>query len=281
MNDFNENIVNALPYDIVRRVRQKFVTNDDVNDGDDSVYIDTNGKKYEIRVSNHCTHLWTWHQRKYGDSDDITRISIVFEDKDTFTNRNLVLKKPRKTKLHVMEFVYRITDPNSFTPQDVKTVMNTINRCLKRQEMYEDETGKLTYAKERISINPIYENKQYKNTNMIMKQKQNKQTIKLNESQLRNIIKEGIKRVLKENSSFDKDIEEIKNIISHLHTLYKESNKRYEELPSALINGQEGSSLSYDTKLLGEAIDILVKYLKHNGAEYAFHQTVYENTKKV
>lgn len=158
MNDFNENIVNALPYDIVRRVRQKFVTNDDVNDGDDSVYIDTNGKKYEIRVSNHCTHLWTWHQRKYGDSDDITRISIVFEDKDTFTNRNLVLKKPRKTKLHVMEFVYRITDPNSFTPQDVKTVMNTINRCLKRQEMYEDETGKLTYAKERISTNPIYEN---------------------------------------------------------------------------------------------------------------------------
>ena len=108
-----------------------------------------------------------------------------------------------------------------------------------------------------------------------------KQTIKLNESQLRNIIKEGIKRVLKENSRFDKDIEEIKNIISRLHTLYKESNKRYEELPSALINGQEGSSLSYDTKLLGEAIDILVKYLKHNGAEYAFHQTVYENTKKV
>lgn len=108
-----------------------------------------------------------------------------------------------------------------------------------------------------------------------------KQTIKLNESQLNNIIKESIKKVLKENSSFDKDIEEIKNIISRLHTIYKESNKRYEELPSALINAQEGSSLSYDTKLLGEAIDILVKYLKHNGAEYDFYQTVYENTKKM
>lgn len=108
-----------------------------------------------------------------------------------------------------------------------------------------------------------------------------KNTIKLNEAQLRDIIKESIKKVLKENSNFDKDIEEIKSIISRLHTLYEESNKRYEELPSALINAQEGSYLSYDTKLLGEAIDILVKYLKHNGAEYTFHQTVYENNKKV
>ena len=225
MNDFNENIVNALPYDIVRRVRQKFVTNDDVNDGDDSVYIDTNGKKYEIRVSNHCTHLWTWHQRKYGDSDDITRISIVFEDKDTFTNRNLVLKKPRKTKLHVMEFVYRITDPNSFTPQDVKTVMNTINRCLKRQEMYEDETGKLTYAKERISINPIYENKQYRNTNMIMKQKQ---TIKLNESKLRQIIKESIKKVLKEDDCRYEETEEFANLEDEI--LQYISSEKYEQM---------------------------------------------------
>jgi hypothetical protein len=45
------------------------------------------------------------------------------------------------------------------------------------------------------------ENKQYRNTNTTMKQ--NKQTIKLNESKLRDIIKESIKNVLKERSLDD------------------------------------------------------------------------------
>ena len=155
MKDFKENIVDVLPYDIVRRVRQNFVTSDDVNDGRDSVYIDTNGKKYEIRVSNNCTHLWTWHERKYGNTDDITRISIVFEEKDTFEKKNLILRHHRHTPLHVMEFVYCISDPQSFTSEDVSKIINTIKLCLKHNEMYKDATGKLTYYKERISINPI------------------------------------------------------------------------------------------------------------------------------
>ena len=47
-------------------------------------------------------------------------------------------------------------------------------------------------------VHPDEDNNKGK-SNKHMKQKQTKQTIKLNESQLRNIIKESIKMVLKEN----------------------------------------------------------------------------------
>ena len=97
---------NALPHDIIGRIRQHITAStDDDNDGADSLYVTNKGKKYIIRVSNHCTHLWTWHERKEGRFDDITRISIVFEDHDTYSDKNLILKYPRQTPLRVMEFV--------------------------------------------------------------------------------------------------------------------------------------------------------------------------------
>lgn len=87
MYDFN--ISNALPYDIIRRIRQSIPSSDDTNDGKDSFYIYSKGNKCEIRISNHCTHLWTWHERKYGNHDDVMRISIVFEQSNTFDHKNL------------------------------------------------------------------------------------------------------------------------------------------------------------------------------------------------
>lgn len=147
-------IYNSLPYDITRRIRQNVVSQDDANDTKDSFYVIQGNRKIEIRVSNHCTHLWTWHEHKNGKFDDVTRISIVFEDKDTYNDINLVLKKYRDTPLKVMEFVYRIENPQTFTSQDVKLVINQIKKCIKNGEMFADPTGKLTYFKERISINP-------------------------------------------------------------------------------------------------------------------------------
>ena len=146
--------VNALPYDITKRIRHSFETSIDTNDGKDSFYIKNSGKKLEIRVSNHCTHLWTWHEHKNGKFDDITRVSIVFEEKDTYDDKNLVLKKTRRTPLRVMEFVYRITDPNVFTPTDVTKVITAISKCLKKGCMFVDPTNKITYCKERVSVNP-------------------------------------------------------------------------------------------------------------------------------
>ena len=137
----------ALPSDITRRIRQNIASSNDLNDGKDSFYVSSGNKKIEIRISNHCTHLWTWHERHNGKFDDITRISIVFEDNDTFEERNLVLRKPRKTPLKVMEFVYRISNPNDFTATDVTLVIKEIKRCIKSGSMFIDPTDKMTYSK--------------------------------------------------------------------------------------------------------------------------------------
>lgn len=187
-------IYSALPYDIVKRIRQNMVSQDDVMDGKDSSYASTPNGKIEIRFSNHCTHLWTWHERKYGNYDDITRISIVFEENDTYSDENLVLKRPRKTKLKVMEYVYRIANPQEFTKDDVKLVINSINMAL-RNGRDEDYTGKLTYKKERISKNPSSSCNENKYTKSIISMKK-----KINESQLRKIVAESVKRVLKESA---------------------------------------------------------------------------------
>lgn len=48
-------IIDSLPYDITKRIRQHFASSDDENDGKDSFYIQIGGKKIEIRISNHCT----------------------------------------------------------------------------------------------------------------------------------------------------------------------------------------------------------------------------------
>lgn len=185
-------IVNALPYDIIRRIRQTFPSSDDSNDGKDSTYLYSKGNKCEIRISNHCTHLWTWHERKFGNNDDITRISIVFEQSDTFENKNLILRRHRKTPLRVMEFVYRISDPQSFTSKDVKIVIDTIKHCLKNQTIFKDVTGKLTYVKERVSINPVNENTTYKKSYNI------KQRTPIFEHRIRCIIADTVRQVLSE-----------------------------------------------------------------------------------
>lgn len=62
-----------------------------------------------------------------------------------------------------------------------------------------------------VNSTSIQENKQYRNTNTEMK----KQTIKLNESQLRNIIKESIKNILREGYLNDGD-QDIREILANL-----------------------------------------------------------------
>ena len=51
-------IYSALPYDIVKRIRQNMVSQDDVVDGKDSSYASTPNGKIEIRFSNHCTRAY-------------------------------------------------------------------------------------------------------------------------------------------------------------------------------------------------------------------------------
>lgn len=59
----------------------------------------------------------------------------------------------RPTPLRVDEFVYRITNPNEFTAQDVTMVIKAIKKAI-RSGAFQDPTGKMTYSKERVSVNP-------------------------------------------------------------------------------------------------------------------------------
>ena len=195
----------ALPYDIVRRIRQVFVNSDDVNDGKDSFYISlgmVGARKCEIRVSNHCTHLWTWHERRNGKFDDITRISIVFEETDTYSDGNLELRKPRPTPLRVEEFVYRISKPDEFTTQDVTMVIKAIKNAI-RSGTFQDPTGKMSYSKKRVSVNPKSSGRWNENKNNQINSNKNmnknrKNVVKLTESKLRDMIKESVNEILNE-----------------------------------------------------------------------------------
>ena len=203
----------ALPYDIVRRIRQAFAHSDDVNDGKDSFYIEIGGKKCEIRVSNHCTYLWTWHERRNGKFDDITRISIVFEDTDTYSDDNLVLRMPRPTPLRVYEFVYRITNPNEFTAQDVTMVIKAIKKAIK-SGAFQDPTGKMSYSKERVSVNPKPSGRWDENKDNQINCNKNMNTnrkniVRLTESQLRNMIKEAVSAIV------SKDVEQINDALNN------------------------------------------------------------------
>lgn len=188
---------NALPYDITKRIRQHLASCDDSNDGKDSFYIQNKREKIEIRVSNHCTHLWTWHQRKSGKSDGVLRISIVFESEDTYNNENLILKNTRTTPLRVLEYVYRCNNPQYLTNKDVSAIIKSINSSLKTGQQYTDITGKLMYIKERVSINPVVDETSYDalpllNTHEPLRN----HVIRLSERDLYNIIEETVRDAL-------------------------------------------------------------------------------------
>ena len=255
---------NALPHDIIERIRQHITAStDDENDGADSLYVTSKGKKIIIRVSNHCTHLWTWHERREGKFDDITRISIVFEDHDTYSDENLILKYPRRTPLRVMEYVYRIENTNEFSPQDVKMVIKSILRCKDKGIMFQDPTGKLTYFKERVSRNPDPDNKgfvkdsiipryniikEYNIQNNCNRNMRNKKVVRLTESQLHNIIAESVKRVINEsdieNSPYREllmDINKLRYKIDEFTDPFKIGREQDPELKEFLDNLYEAN----------------------------------------
>jgi hypothetical protein len=148
----------ALPSDITLRIRQNLIVETDPYDGKDSFYI--NFDNTIVRVSNHCTYLWTWDAR-YRNHNNKNYVSIVFEDTNTFSGDNLLLKRRRKNPLIVDEYVYKITDANSFNSMDVKKVIRSIKNMDKGYNtQYIDETGKLTGHYIRKSINPMSEIKE-------------------------------------------------------------------------------------------------------------------------
>ena len=170
-----------------------------------------------VRISNHCTWLYIWDEILEQNPKDKGKpiISLVFEDEgSTFDERCLLLKRFRRNPIKVQEFVFPIHGNGQYiSSEDIKYIIESLF-AVQQGEIYKDRTGKCEFF-QRISKSPedggsttqqqpTNENKQNTKINKNMK----KQTIKLNESQLRNIIQESVKKVLNEeiNPFYDTEI---------------------------------------------------------------------------
>ena len=121
-------------------------------------------------------------------------MSIVFEDTEVTFNEVecLTLKRFRKKPIKVNEYVYNLQgNPQFLTPQYEKLIIQSIKNINEGQ--YKDTTNKCSPPQVRISRNPINENKEYKT-----KKDMKKQVIRLTESDLHQIIKESVNKILKE-----------------------------------------------------------------------------------
>lgn len=178
-----------------------------------------------VRISNHCTHMKVWENyfEKNPQYEGMKIVSIVFEDEgSTFTKQCLQLVNRRDNPIVVGEYVYHSA---SLSKLEIKSIIKSLQE-MDYSNTYKDATKKCLFYP-RLSVNPpppykvpdkiaqhigndlfnklrnyrewngiINENKQYKNMNK-------KNTIRLTESELKKVITESVKRVLKEDNFFN------------------------------------------------------------------------------
>ena len=188
-----------------------------------------------VRISNHCTWLYLWDGflEKNPKYKGWPIVIIVFEDnQNTFQNTCLTLKRFRNTPIKVTEYVYRLQGNGQLiTPNDRKSIANSIKNILNGD--YVDTTGKCMRFK-RVSNNPLGQNINHGNgttsaSNMnygadtpieeeITEHKRyddmKKQTIRLNESQLKDMIKESVQNVLMESYVWYGDVTPLETIMT-------------------------------------------------------------------
>ena len=188
--------------DKVKRIISQIINNcqfprtDKLNNGEkDSFYKKfpfANGHIVEVRVSNHKTDLNTWATRKYEDGMPDIRISIVFQDSDV--ENVVLLHAPIKRPINVNEFVYDMKPENSIiSDREIGGVSKQI-MGLPSALSFNDPTHFGISGTSLTSINQTENNKEIKENRDMNK----KQVIRINENQLRQIVTESVKRVLKE-----------------------------------------------------------------------------------
>ena len=175
------------------------------NKRDDSYYrtYKTQGNRpQQASISNHGTHLWTWYDRDYDPSYAINTCIVFSEsgthDSDVSVDMNIKDKQgnvigQRKT-IEVIQYVYncQLLDEN-----DTALINKEVQSIWQNNGFKDPLAGTPKHAKvfkliPNQPIQTITENKQYnKNTNM-------KQTIRLTESELRNMITESVRKIIKE-----------------------------------------------------------------------------------
>ena len=168
-------------------------------------YTIEGNRPLQARVSNHGTWLWTWYDKDYDPSYAIN-FCVVFSENgeyDSDVSVDMNIKDERgnitgqKKPFEVIQYVYncRLLDINDATMinQQVQSIWQ--NKGFKDPLANTPKKAKVMRLKPNEPIEQIVENKQY-NTNRNM----NRQIIRLTESDLHRIVKESVKRILRESN---------------------------------------------------------------------------------
>ena len=197
-----------------------------------------------VRISNHCTRLYVWDDmlEKNPKWKGLPIVSIVFEDtEDTFNEAEcLTLKRFRMKPIKANEYVYRLQgNPQLITPQDVRLIIQSMKKISNGQ--YTDMTNKCSGPELRVSVNPQDNNQLNCNLNM------NKKQIRLTESDLKQIVKESVNKILNE--------------------LYMDGNVEQIDLDGSVSTNDGENGEIYATNLWFENNTIVVRWVDNNGAD--------------
>lgn len=202
----------------------------------DSYYTTIGGTM--VRMSNHCTHMDTWEQylNEYPQFSRYKILSLVFEDKEnTYTEDCLFLTGKRDKMIEVDEYVFKLHgDGQYFSKPDILSLVKSLEQLYITNKFIEN-TNKGEYH-HRVSVIPDYMNLEttadgrvipggingmdYSIEESKTRKNMNKKVIKINESQLRNMISESVKKVLKESSN-DTDSEIYQAVVSFLDEIHR------------------------------------------------------------
>lgn len=131
-----------------------------------------------IRIADHCTYMQTWVD--HGTWNAPIRLDVVIEEEPT----QAVTQVKKGYDFTIVELVYNITDVDT---QNARTIAYDIRNVINGNQYANNARGERRALKSTHNSN---ENKQYN------KKRNMKQTIRLTESELKNMITESVKRVL-------------------------------------------------------------------------------------
>ena len=203
----------------VKRIISQLVNNLDIPrsgkslDEDDSWYLTVSNGSYqnvEIRISNHKTDINTWAFRQYRGQSPSTRISIVFRDNNYAENASL--REPVREQISVAEYVYDLTDGSALSDKEIAMLTKAIRTASSGSFVdplgmatesdvvgkYVTQNTTATYNGDTVPSTKWNHGMDYSIEESKTNKNMNKNTLKLNKSQLRNIVAESVKKVLSE-----------------------------------------------------------------------------------
>jgi hypothetical protein len=167
-----------------------------------------------VRVSNHCSWMKIWDNYFKNNPKDekMNILSLVFEDgEDTYTEECLFTVSERRKPIKVTEYIFKSA---SLSKQEIKMIIRSLQQMMTTNK-FNEPTGK-GEKWDRISVNPDYMNietttngraipagghgadypiEENNKTNENKTKKKN--VIRINEAQLKKIVAESVKKVLK------------------------------------------------------------------------------------